>query len=106
MIPNASKINLVGFVTVGIVPEGGSLPTGQKWVEQVPEEELEHVDRVVALLPHDLVGTEKARHGCAAGELAGGDEDLAHVVELGAREAMTLAGDSYRAVAAVAAATA
>jgi hypothetical protein len=33
--------------------------------------------------------------------LAGGDEDLAHVVELGAREAMTLAGDSYRALAAV-----
>ena len=30
--------------------------------------------------------------------LAGGDEDLAHVVELGAREAMTLAGDSYRAL--------
>ena len=40
MIRNASKINLVGFVTAGIVPEGGSLPTGQKWVEQVPEEEL------------------------------------------------------------------
>ena len=38
--------------------------------------------------------------------LAGGDEDLAHVVELGAREAMTLAGDSYRALAAVPAATA
>jgi hypothetical protein len=38
--------------------------------------------------------------------LAGGDEDLAQVVELGAREAMTLAGDSYRALAAVPAATA
>ena len=37
--------------------------------------------------------------------LAGGDEDLAHVVELGAREAMTLAGDSYRSLAAVPAAT-
>ena len=34
------QINLVGFVTIGAVPQGESYPAGHTWVEQAPEEEL------------------------------------------------------------------
>ena len=34
------QINFVGFVTIGVVPEGESYPPGHTWVEQAPEEEL------------------------------------------------------------------
>ncbi|KAJ3488207.1 hypothetical protein NLI96_g3020 [Meripilus lineatus] len=40
LIRGGEVINLVGFVTVGPVPEGGSLPSGHTWVEQAPEEKL------------------------------------------------------------------